>query len=262
MKREALVGLSMAMLVGCQFTVPQPPTTTERIDRTSLATPSPDGGTVIACPPSGGAGGGGQGDVRVAEYSFVSPVAGALACYAVDGYVRRQALDAAFRCENRLAELTAKMRRQRDWRAGMAITGGILAATSTAFTASLDRNDTTEVKVTTAALAGVGAISVLASQTIGDPAEALKLYTSALREYERAADVTRSMFAHYSDQGFFSAVGHFERCASISEAGSSSSETDKKTVEESVRSQSFESGADAGAPSADAGGRGGDAGAR
>jgi hypothetical protein len=68
-------------------------------------------------------------------------------------------------------------------------------------------------------LAGVGAISVLASQTIGDPAETLKLFTSALREYERAADVTRSMFSHNSNEAFFSAVGHFERCSSISEAG-------------------------------------------
>lgn len=223
------VAVLLSTLFGCQFTVPLPPTASSRVEPSKTAASDAAKPFIAHCPPRVDGGEGGQGDVELREYTFLSPLAETLACHTSDAYVRRRVLDAAFRCETRLENLALKIRHERDARSVLTFTGGTMAATSATLSAAVS-GESDELRVTTAILAGVGALTVLGSQIVGDPAAEMKLYTAVQREYERAQDYVRALWdakEENADTFFFGAEAQLNRCASVVDTGSSVGESDR-----------------------------------
>lgn len=213
----AVAGLAAAN-VGCQFTIPQPPTASVR--RSPIPAPDSMAKKATSYDPK-------------SEYSYVSPVAESLVGGTDDAVVKRRVLDAVYLCENRLQALASKMESQRDSRAIVSIVGGLLGSSSGVASAALETDDRA-AKVTLASIAVASGVAVLVGQAIGDPAQELKLFNSASREYDAGVDAIRSLWhppkGVSSDDIFFQAEAHFRRCGSIVEAGVSSADDNKSRV--------------------------------
>lgn len=188
--------LCLFALVGCAFSIPDPPTTTHRLlERT---------------PPA-------RTDHYhyEHEYDILSPLSQLLLSEFKHGDPHaRFALDAAWRCENRLNTLVGRMRYARNSRSAITITGGILTIAGALLTsvlvgasAAADEGEDTE-RLDTAAVISAGvtagtSITTLLGTQIGDPAELKLLYEGSLAHYTRAYDYVmdlRRLKAHETEE--------------------------------------------------------------
>jgi len=241
----ANAAMSLVVLMsGCSFQVPFPPTASGRVEQESETEKKLP--TDIGKYPDG--------------YERRSPLIRRMADalrnskegdQTIDNSLQRDmAVEAVWRCENRLNNLVNSIRSARDARAGIGIASGSVASAGGLATALLatksatsDKNDSGVDTATaiTAAVTAVAGIFTIVSTNIGDPNTLLDIYTMSLAEYSAGKDALDTLYQKPAkgevrtdtdrwNETVASAIEHFNLCADPSGARKASMPTPQTAV--------------------------------